>query len=57
MGDFMDPFQTFLDSGFSVCVAIYLLYERSKFNAKITESLTEISTTMKIITDNIIKKG
>lgn len=52
----MDPFQTFLDSGFSVCVSIYLLYERSKFNAKITESLTEISTTMKIITENI-KKG
>ena len=36
-----------LQNGFAIAVALYLLYERSKFNMKISDSLKEIAIIVK----------
>ena len=38
-----------VNNGFAITVAIYLLYERSKFNVKISDSLKEIAVVIKTI--------
>lgn len=37
------------NQGFAIAVAVYLLYERSKFNVKVAEMMQEVSTTLKSI--------
>ena len=36
-----------VNQGFAIAVAVYLLWERSRFNQKIVETMQEISTTIK----------
>ena len=38
-----------VQNGFAITVAIYLLYERSKFNVKISDSLKEIAVVIKTV--------
>ena len=37
------------NQGFAIAVCVYLLYERSKFNVKISDSLKEIAVIMRDI--------
>jgi hypothetical protein len=39
--------------GFACMVTLYLLWERTKFNGKITEALTKISTTQELIVQQL----
>ncbi len=43
----------FVQNGFAIAVAVYLLYERSKFNEKLTKTLEHISTTMDLIEERL----
>ena len=38
-----------VNNGFAIAVAIYLLYERSTFNVKISDSLKEIAVVIKTV--------
>ena len=45
-----------VQNGFAIAVAIYLLYERTKFNEKVTESLVKISETLERIEQMHLKQ-
>ena len=48
---------TYVESyGFPIVVTAYLLYERTKFNNKMMEALTEISTTLKNVNEHVIRR-
>lgn len=38
-----------VQNGFAICVAVYLLYERSKINLQVTEALVKVSGSMERI--------
>jgi len=42
-----------VQNGFAIVVAIYLLYERSKFNVHIAECLTQACNTLDRIEDKL----
>jgi len=46
-------FEPFLNSSFAIVVAVYLLWERSKFNEKIAVCLENVSITLKDIKDGL----
>lgn len=50
-----DMFNYMLQNGFAITVAIYLLYERSKFNIKIAKHLAQIALMMERIDRRIEK--
>lgn len=41
-----DTTKFFLDNGFAIAVTVYLLYERSKFNERISVTLDRIAETL-----------
>ena len=45
----------FLQNGFAIAVALYLLYERSRFNQKIMTCLVKVSETLDRLEENMRK--
>lgn len=42
-----------LQNGFAILVTAYLLYERSKLTAKLTDQLAEVAKTLAVISEKI----
>jgi hypothetical protein len=45
------PVDYLVQNSFACVVTAYLLWERTKFNQKITETLKEISVTLAVVSD------
>jgi hypothetical protein len=54
VGDYQ-AFEPFLNSSFAIVVCIYLLYERQRFNEKVTQCMETISCTMRDIQQDLKK--